>query len=158
MNDMVSTAQAASRGQLQSFPRWPLVDAWLAEVMKPLQTRKKCLVLHGPSRTGKTEFVRPLFPLGAVWELNCANLRDICLNGFDCLQHRVILWDEAPASLASSNRKVFQHPLCAIDLGHSPTGQHVKRFSLAIAVPSSRRISGMRMYGNFRLVIRSGSG
>ena len=130
VNEMVAAVQAASRKQLQEFPRWPIVDAWLAEVMKPLQTRKKCLVLHGPSRTGKTEFVRALFPLGAVWELNCANLRDICLNGFDCLQHRVILWDEAPASLVSSNRKVFQHPLCSIDLGHSPTGQHVKRFFL----------------------------
>ena len=30
----------------------------------------------------------------------------------------------------SNNRKVFQHPLCEVDLGHSPTGQHVRRFFL----------------------------
>ena len=96
----------------------------------PLQPRKKCLVLQGPSRTGKTEFVRGLFPLGAVFELNCANMQDICLDGFDCLQHRCILWDEGAAALVAHNRKVFQHPLCEVDLGHSPTGQHVRRFFL----------------------------
>ena len=127
---MVLAAQAASRSQLRAFPRWPLVDAWLAEVMRPWQSRKRCLVLQGPSRTGKTEFVRGLFPLGTVLELNCANLTNICLDGFDCLRHRAILWDEASALLVSNNRKVFQHPLCEVDLGHSPTGQHVRRYFL----------------------------
>ena len=130
MKEMVATAQAASRRQLQPFPRWSLVDAWLKEVTKPLQTRKKFLVLQGPSRTGKTEFVRGLFSLGSLLELNCANMKDICLASFDCLKHRAILWDEASASLVSSNRKVFQHPLCTVDLGHSPTGQHVRNYFL----------------------------
>ena len=106
------------------------MDAWLSEVTKPLQPRKRCLVLHGPSRTGKTEFVRGLFPLNAVLELNCANLKDIGLDGFDCLRHRAILWDEASASLVSNNREVFQHLLCTVDLGHSPTGAHVRRYFL----------------------------
>ena len=127
---MVLAAQAASRRQLQPFPRWPVVDAWLGEVTKSFQIRKKCLVLQGPSRTGKTEFARGLFSPGAVLELNCANLKDICLDGFDCLRHRCILWDEASASLVSNNRKVFQHPQCMIDLGHSPTGQHVRSYFL----------------------------
>ena len=130
VNEMVSAAQAASRAHLQPFPRWPLVDEWLAEVSMPQQTRKRCLVLHGPSRTGKTEFVRGLFPFGSVLELNCATLEHICLDSFDCLKHRAILWDEASASLVSNNRKVFQHPLCTVDLGHSPTGQHVRRYFL----------------------------
>ena len=30
----------------------------------------------------------------------------------------------------SNNRKVFQHPLCTVDLGHSPTGAHVRRYFL----------------------------
>ena len=92
--------------------------------------QEKCLVLQGPSRTGKTEFVRGLFPLGTVLELNCANVKDVCLDGFDCLRHRAILWDEASASLVCNNRKIFQHPLCSVDLGHSPTGAHVKRYFL----------------------------
>ena len=130
VREMVSAAQAACRSQLRAFPRWPLVDAWLAEVMRPWQCRKRCLVLQGPSRTGKTEFVRGLFPLGIVLELDCANLNNICLDGFDCLRHRAILWDETSALLVSNNRKVFQHPLCEVDLGHSPTGQHVRRYFL----------------------------
>ena len=130
VREMVAAAQSACRSQLRPFPRWPVVDAWLTEVTKPLQSRKKCLVLHGPSRTGKTEFVRGLFSLGAVLELNCSNLKDICLDGFDCLRHRAILWDEANAALVSNNRKVFQHPQCEVDLGHSPTGQHVRRYFL----------------------------
>ena len=130
---MVTKACAESRAGLKAFPRWPIVDAWLDEVTKPLQPRKKCLVLQGPSRRGKTEFVRGLFPLGTVLELNCANIKDICLDGFDCLQHRAILWDEACASLITKNRKVFQHPLCMVDLGHSPTGAHVKRYFLGNA-------------------------
>ena len=68
--------------------------------------------------------------MGAVLELNCSNLKDICLSGFDCLRHRAILWDEASAALVSNNRKVFQHPLCIVDLGHSPTGAHVQRYFL----------------------------
>ena len=130
VDEMVSKAQADSRAQLKTFPRWPIVDAWLGEVTKPLQPRKRFLVLQGPSRTGKTEFVRSLFRLGALLELNCANLKDICLGGFDCLRHRAILWDEASASLVSNNRKVFQHPQCMVDLGHSPTGAHVSRYFL----------------------------
>ena len=88
------------------------------------------MALQGPSRTGKTEFVRGLFPLGTVLELNCANLKDICLDGFDCMRHQAILWDEASASLVSNNRKIFQHPLCSVDVGHSRTGAHVKRYYL----------------------------
>ena len=59
--EMVKKAQAHSRLSLQQFPRWPIVDAWLQEVTKPFLPRKRCLVLTGPSRTGKTEFARGLF-------------------------------------------------------------------------------------------------
>ena len=82
------------------------------------------------SWTCSMEFARALFPLGEVHELNCAGLEHICLEGFDCLKHRCILWDEGAASLVSRNRKVFQHPLCQVDIGHSPTGQHVRRYFL----------------------------
>ena len=103
---MVSEAQASSRAQLRQFPRWSLADTWLSEVTKPLQPGKRCMVLQGPSRTGKTEFVQRLFPLGMVLEVNCANLEDICSDGFDCLRHRAILRDGASASLVGNNSKV----------------------------------------------------
>ena len=130
VQEMVTRAQIATRQTFKPFPRHVVVDKWLAEVAIPMLPRKPFLVLHGPSKRGKTEFVRGLFALGAVFELNCANMKDICLDGFDCFHHRCILWDEASASLVARNRKVFQHPLCQVDLGHSPTGQHVKRYFL----------------------------
>ena len=128
MKKMVTEAQSASRQKLKPFPRHAVVDEWLAEVSQPMLPRKRFLVLHGPSRRGKTEFVRGLFALGALLELNCANLQHVCLASFDCLRHKAILWDEASPALVARNRKVFQHPLCEVDLGHSPTGQHVRRF------------------------------
>ena len=121
----VEQRQIEIRSTLKPFPSWPVVDAWLEEVMKPAQSRKRVLVLSGPSRTGKTEFVRTLFPIGAVLELNCAGVDSVCLVGFDSTKHRCLLWDEASPNLVSKHRKVFQHPACWVDLGHSPTGQHV---------------------------------
>ena len=96
--------------------------------------RKKICVLYGPSRMGKTEYVRSLFAQGSVMELNCANMKDVCLVGFDHNAHRCILWDEATVSLVVQNRKVFQHPCALVDLGHSPTAQHVRRYWLNDAV------------------------
>ena len=61
VEEMVEKASAVSRQHMQVFPRWPMVDAWLCEVTRPKLARKRCLVLHGPSRTGETEFVRGAF-------------------------------------------------------------------------------------------------
>ena len=83
-----------------------------------------------PIAVRKTESVRGLFDLGAVLELNCANLKSICLDGFNPLKHKCLLWDEGTAKLVADNRKVFQHPTCLVDLGHSPAGQHVRHYFL----------------------------
>ena len=103
------------------------VDTWLERAMQPYQPRKKMLVLTGPSRMGKTEYVRSLFPLGAVLELNCAGLEHVCLQDFSAVRHKCIMWDEVHPRLVASNRKLFQHPACWLDMNHSPTGQHVLR-------------------------------
>ena len=121
----VEQRQMEIRSQLKPFPSWPLVDAWLADVALLAQARKRMMVLAGPSRTGKTEFVRQLFPPGCVLELNCVGVEHVCLTGFDAAQHQCLLWDEASPKLVVQNRKIFQHPACWVDLGHSPTGQHV---------------------------------
>ena len=126
----VEAVQKAMRSLLKPFPSWPIVDQWLYQVNRPCQSRKTCLVLYGPSRVGKTEFVRSLFHVGSVLELNCAGLSSICLHGFNCQLHKCLLWDEASPKLVADNRKVFQHPVCKVDLGHSPTGQHVVNYFL----------------------------
>ena len=116
--------------QLAVFPRWPLVDAWLQEVSQPHQLRKRFLVLDGPSRLGKTQFVRSLFSMASVLELNCAGVTSVCLGSFDVTKHQCLLWDEASPVLILSNRKIFQHQPTLVDLGHSPTGSHVVRVYL----------------------------
>ena len=90
----------------------------------------KAMLLHGPTGLGKTEYVRSLFPIGAVCELNAKGLTSVCLSTFDAEVHQCILWDEASPKLVADNRKVFQHPLTLVDIGHSPTGQHVKQYYL----------------------------
>ena len=66
--------------------------------------------------------------VGSVLELNCAGLASICLHDFDNSKHECLLWDEASPKLVADNRKVFQHPACKVELGHSPTGQHVVHY------------------------------
>ena len=125
LKHQVQRRQMEVRRGLRPFPKVRVVDDWVAEVMKPAQARKRFLVLDGPSMMGKTEFVRCLFPIGSVLELNAANLEYVTMSGFDASLHRCLLWDEALPKLVTTNRKVFQHPACWVDLGHSPTGQHV---------------------------------
>ena len=119
--------QVALRKELRSFKKFPAVDAWLRKYASGrLCDRKKVLVLTGPSGVGKTAFVRNLFGAGSVLELNAAGLSCVNLQAFDPEQHRCILWDEAGPRLIADNRKVFQHPACWVDIGHSPTGQHIQ--------------------------------
>ena len=98
---------------------------WLAQNSTDNLPRKELLVLGGPSKRGKTQFVLDLFPPKKVLELSCAGLKDVCLTGFDALLHQCIIWDEGTPHLVAKNRKVFQHPASWVDLGHSPTAQHV---------------------------------
>ena len=89
----------------------------------PGQSRKRVFVLSGPSRAPKMEFVRQLFPLGAVLELNHAGVDCVCLSGFDATVCRCLLWDDAAPKLVRMNKKVFEHPACWLDLGHSVMDQ-----------------------------------
>ena len=117
------------------FKTHPQVNAFLRKFNGPNPCeRKMILVLTGPSGMGKTQFVRSLFPSGALLELNAANMGTPCLPGFDEEKHKAIFWDECPAILVSDNRKLFQHTATLIDLGHSPAGQHIKRVWLNDAV------------------------
>ena len=102
--------------------------------MAPGLSRKALLVLQGPSSVGKTEYVRTLFGPGEVLEMNCAGLTTVCMSGFDRRLHRCLLWDEAGPRMIAQNRKIFQHPPCLVDIGHSPTGAFVQRLWLNDAV------------------------
>ena len=53
------------------------VQEWKKAATQPFQRRKKFLVLEGPSGLGKTEFIKDLFGLEKVLELNCGSCGDV---------------------------------------------------------------------------------
>ena len=61
---------------------------------KHVQARRKFLVLDGPSRMGKTEFVRSLVEPVATLELNCASCLGPPFSDFRPSVHRLVLLDE----------------------------------------------------------------
>ena len=126
---------------MKKFREFPAVREWFNQSTGGLRARKKFLVITGPSGVGKSEFVRSLFPLGAVLELNCAGVKDVCLAAFDAQKHQCIFWDELAVLVVANNRKIFQHPACWVDLGHSPTGSHVTYHWLndAVSIVASNR-------------------
>ena len=135
LEERVAQAQLEIQKQNAAFHTYEQICSWLAQAQRPFQRRKRFLVLDGPSQLGKTEFVRGLFPLGSVLELNCAscgtspNLRD-----FDEDVHKCILFDEGTVAMVLKNRKLFQCPAVLVDLGHSPTGRDVYTVYLNDAV------------------------
>ena len=117
--------QSRLRAKMQSFRCQPVVEEWQLEVSQLDMGRKRMLVLDGRSGTGKSAFARSLFAIGQVMELNCAGLQHVCLGSFDSTRHKCIFWDEIGTKLGLRNINMFQHPAAWVDLGHSPTGQHV---------------------------------
>jgi hypothetical protein len=136
-----TAVQEQLRSSMKQFRDFPIVKQWLSDSTARLVSRKKFLVITGPSGVGKSEYVRSLFELGAVLELNCAGVKDVCLAAFNAQMHRCIFWDELSVAVVANNRKVFQHPACWVDLGHSPTGSHVSYHWLndAVSIVASNR-------------------
>ena len=85
------------------------------------QSRRKFLVLDGPSRMGKTEFVRSMVEPAAILELNCASCVDPPLADFNARKHKLVLMDEGTVEMVLRNRKLFQCPNARVQLGTSAT-------------------------------------
>ena len=99
----------------------------VVELVKDLKTpreRRKFLVLSGPSRTGKTQFVKSLFGTDATLEVNCAGEEHPTLADFQDEKHRVLLLDEASPTMVGFNRKLFQAPNALVQVAQSKTSCH----------------------------------
>ena len=103
----------------------PAVSAWIQKYSRGYWMRKQFLVLDGASGLGKTAFVRSFFGGKATLELNCSDVQHVNLRDFEPLEHRAILWDEAPVKLILGQRKLFQCPPAWVDLGASATANYV---------------------------------
>ena len=130
-------------GLQQPFRTLPRVIAFIRKYVSNREpiARKAILVLDGPSGLGKTEYVRSLFLRDALLEINAGDMQVVCLPGLRQWGTLGILWDECRAELVVRNRKVFQHGVSWVDIGHSPTAQHVKRYFLndCVSIIASNR-------------------
>ena len=111
------------REQRRAFRKIPQVNAFMA-AFRTVQSRRKFLVLDGPSRMGKTEYVRSLIEPVAILELNCASCVDPPLSGFKTSTHKLVLLDEGTVEMVLRNRKMFQCPNAHVQLGMSATNVH----------------------------------
>ena len=119
----IESKELLFRQQRCAFKRIPRVTAFMA-AFKHVQSRHKFLVLDGPSRMGKTEFVRSLVEPVATLELNCASCLDPPFSDFRPSVHRLVLLDEGSVEMVLKNRKLFQCPNSKIQLATSATNCH----------------------------------
>jgi len=89
-----------------------------------LASRKKFLVLDGPSRTGKTVFAMALVPPGRGLELNCSGTEDPPMKEFRHEVHDLVLFDEGSCSMVLKYKKLFQSPNAAVTIGSSATNMY----------------------------------
>ena len=110
--------------ELRRFKTVPCQSEFLAQFGR-IQGRYKFLVLHGPSRTGKTWWARHLFQNPAVvLDVNCASCPEPDLRSFRPLVHRAILFDEGTPQMVLQQKKLFQCPNADVQLGCSTTNCH----------------------------------
>jgi hypothetical protein len=94
--------------QLQRpWRRFRAVEAW-REQYRHVMPRYKFLVLDGPSRLGKTEFVRGLLSPDEFLEVNASGGQELDLRGFRVHEHRLVLFDEAGPEQVLRHKKLLQ--------------------------------------------------
>jgi hypothetical protein len=99
----------------------PQVVAW-CHTFDHVADRYKSLVLDGPSQCGKTRYARSLVPDGReVFEVSCASGTLPSLREFDWNRHGLILFEECTPEIMARERKLFQCPNIAVQMGASST-------------------------------------
>ena len=95
-----------------------------------LDDRYKFLVLHGPSRTGKSRLACSLFGRERTLVVDILNADHPNLKGYCRGKHKAILLDEMrDPSFIVKNKKALQSHVDGAELGHSPTQQFVYNVS-----------------------------
>jgi hypothetical protein len=102
-------------------PLPPSVEAWKMHY-EELDDRYKMLVLHGPSRTGKSRLAKSLFGSSDTFVVDIQHAAHPDLRGFRRHQHKAILLDEMQsAEFIVGNKKVLQAHVDGAILGQSAT-------------------------------------
>ena len=108
--------------EYKDYPEWV---TWDQEQQRKLH-RQRVLVVTGPSRMGKSEYLKAQLQKVLPKEfgtliVNCMNVLDPDLKAFKCLQHGAILFDEGSPDMVQRHRDLFQAPQHEITLGTSAT-------------------------------------
>ena len=121
---VVERAWARKQLQAKALPFKPLcpqIEAWRASY-KEVEERYQILVLHGPSRTGKSRLARSLFGLEHTLVVDVQHAEHPDLRGYRRSEHKAILLDEvASPKFIVGNKKVLQAHVDGALLGQSAT-------------------------------------
>ena len=93
--------------------------------------RSKPLVLDGPSRYGKSEYMKALYGVADTLIVDCENLEagqepplQIFHTNSRDTEYKAILFDECCGTTVHGNKMLFQGTSSVVTLGNSPTGQY----------------------------------
>jgi hypothetical protein len=127
--------EAFSSQKCPAIP-WPPIVVEFMDQFKPSNFgrlgRTKPLVLNGPTRFGKSVFAEGLFGSAHTLVLNCQGLTCPPMRRYaeNWQNIKAIVFEEADYRLVMHNKLLFQGSRKLIDLGLSPTEQHV--FSILV--------------------------
>lgn len=119
----VQRAERVLASRRRPFCNLPEVVEWRKQYDDD-NFRFRFLVLEGPSRFGKTQFVRSLVPEDQVLELSCSGGTPVDLKSFLRHKHKLVLFDEIEAPQVLALRKAFQAGPSPVQLGQSQTGMY----------------------------------
>ena len=108
------------------FVSWMKSMGWELVPDVELKGRFQFIVFNGPPNTGKSQFVRMQYPVGALLELDCGG-RELFpdLKQFRRPRHRAILYDEGTPEMVLKHKLVFQSSNAWCTLGNSPCNRDV---------------------------------
>ena len=117
------------RSQLVPFPFYELVQFWLAEHLVET-SRYSCLLILGPSFTGKTEYGLSLFKRGLCLQIGPLEFFPDGMRRFDTTVDGLVLDDVRDLNFLSRNQDILQSKNAPVEFGQSMTGRDSYRRNL----------------------------
>ena len=117
-------AWAREQVQLKALPFKPLppeIEQWKMSY-EEVEERYKMLVLHGPSRTGKSRLARALFGAHRTMVVDVQHADHPDMHGYERHRHLAVLMDEVQSPhFIANNKKLLQAHVDGAILGQSAT-------------------------------------
>jgi hypothetical protein len=131
LEELIAITDRSLRAHRRGFVEPPPIVKKFLRQFEPqnhgVLQRTKPLVADGHSRLGKSSFIESLFPPGTVMVLNCQNVTSPPMRRYmqNWEKFQCLIMEEGDWSLVTNNKLLFQGLNKLVDMGHSPTEQHV---------------------------------